>query len=62
MTKSRSVQADANKVSLMLKKINSGRWFCDFEEVLRWFENIIDVRGIVFNPNYIFLLTKSNKC
>ena len=54
MSKSRSIQADANKVSLMLKNWNGWKWFCDFEEVWRWFENTIEVKYI--------LLTESNKC
>ena len=62
MPKSRSIQADANKVSLMLKNwngkaemLNHWKWFCDFEEVWRWFENTIEVKDYI-------LLTESNKC
>ena len=55
ISKSTSIQADTNKVSLMLKKWNGWKWFCDFEEVWRWFENTIEVKDYI-------LLTESNKC
>ena len=51
--KSRSIQADANKVSLMLKNWNGWKWFCDFEDVWRWFKNTIEVKAYI-------LLTESN--
>ena len=43
MSKSRSIQADENKVLLMLKDWNGWKWFYDFGEVWRWFENTIKV-------------------
>ena len=55
MSKSGSIQADANKISLMLKKWNGWKWFCDFGEVWRLFENRIEVEDYI-------LLTEQNKC
>ena len=54
MSKSSSIQADANKVSPILKNWNGWKWFCDFEEVWRWFENTVEVKGYI-------LQTESNK-
>ena len=55
MSKSSSIQADANKVSFMLKSRNGWRWFYDFEEVSRFLQNIVEVKDYI-------LPTESNKC
>ena len=54
ISKIRSIQADANKVSLILKNKYGWRWFCDSKDVWRWFENITEVKDYI-------LLTESNK-
>ena len=53
MSKSRSVQTVAGKVSLMLKNKNGWKWFCDFEKVWRWSENIIEVKDYIYPADWV---------
>ena len=55
MSKNKSVQAYANKVSLTLKNWNGWKWFYDFSEVWRWLEDRTEVKDYI-------LLTELNKC
>ena len=55
MSKNKSVQAYANKVSLTLKNWNGWKGLYDFSEVWRWLEDRTEVEAYI-------LLTELNKC